>query len=97
MLLKALHKAWTGIILREIMEVIEERGVLSGNQHAFRGHRGTDSASPSLRNDMKQARHLSQDIYLASWDIKCALDSVSNYSLCTFAWKRLGVPPWLAD
>jgi len=95
MLLEVLRKAWTSIIVREIMEVIEAEGVLSGSQHAFRGHRGTDSASLSLRNALEQARFLSQDIYLASWDIKRAFDSVSK-SLCAFAWKRLGVPPWLA-
>jgi len=96
MLLEVLRKTWTGIVIRRIMDVIEAQGVLSSCQHAFRKSRGTDSASLALRNAIEQAKSLSQDIYLASWDTKRAFDSVAK-SLRTFAWKRLGVPDHIAE
>ena len=45
MLLEVLRKCWMGMIVKRIMNVIEEHGVLSESQHAFRRGRGTYTAN----------------------------------------------------
>ena len=53
--LEVLRKCWTGMIVKRIMNVIEDQGVLSESQHAFRRGRGTYTANLQLNNAMETA------------------------------------------
>ena len=88
------------MIVKRIMNVIEEQGALSESQHAFRRGRGTYTANLQLQNAMETAWQRRTKLYGSSWDIKKAFDSVSK-AIIRLAWTRLGVPPdlieWLAE
>ena len=66
------------MIIKRIMNVIEEQGVLFESQHAFRRGRGTYTANLQLKNALETARQWRSKLYGSSWDIKKAFDSVSK-------------------
>ena len=95
MLLEVTRKAWAATILRRIRDALLSAGVLSPAQHGFLPGKGTESASIQLRNAVEHARAHSQNLYLSSWDIRRAFDSVPR-PLIRLAWRRVGVPDTLA-
>ena len=79
------------MIVKRIMNVIEEQGVLSESQHAFRRGRGTYTANLQLKNALETAWQRRSKLYGSSWDIKKTFESVSK-AVIRLAWTRLGVP-----
>ena len=79
------------------METVERNGVLSESQQGFRGHRGTHTANPQLKNALEAAWQRKTKIYGSSWDISKAFDSVSH-PLVRMAWERVwGVPDTIIE
>ena len=69
------------------------------NQHGFRKGRGTDSALVVHLNCWEHARLTNTPLYISSWDIRRAFDSVAKKAMDA-SWQRLGVPAatahWIA-
>ena len=64
-------------------------------QHGFMGGKGTHTAIPILINSMETARDFTTDMYLSSWDIKRAFDSL-GLEFVLWALERMHVPKELA-
>ena len=96
MLLEVLQKCWAGMIMKRIMNVIEEQGVLSESQHAFRRCRGTYVTNLQLKNALETTWQSQATFYGSSWNTKEAFDSVCK-TFIRLAWTRLGVPVELVE
>ena len=69
----------------------EVHGALTPSQHGFRRGHGTDSALMVHLNCFEHARSSNSPLFLSSWDIRRAFDSVSKEAMDA-SWQRLGVP-----
>ena len=92
-------KALGGLCVNRITRAWERHVVLAPGQHGFRPGRGTDSALLQFLNATEHAVEAQIPLYLSSWDIRIAFDSVSREAM-EVSWLRLGIPPavarWLA-
>jgi len=79
-LVEVLRKLWTNIIVCRIKDIWGKVDLLSQNQHAFRARHGTDTATIQLINALEEARECASDLYISSWDMKRAFDSVAKTS-----------------
>ena len=99
MLLEVLRKIWVLIYVRKIVQHWEAHRALTHSQHGFRRGHGTDSALLVHLNCLEHARHTNSPLFLSSWDIRRAFDSVSKEAMDA-SWRRLGVPAdtayWIA-
>jgi hypothetical protein len=96
MLMEALRKVWGSIFVRRIQKMWKSRKVLQPNQFGSVPGKGTDGAVVEFLNAAESARERKTPIYVTSWDIKRAFDSVAK-PLVTLALQRLGVPTKLTD
>ena len=94
-LLDALRKIWLSIFVRRIQQGWSEFSLLCAAQEGSRPNCGTDTAILRFLNCMEGAKEVGSQVYLSSWDMKRAFDSVPK-SLLTFAWMRMGIPESLA-
>ena len=81
MLLEVLRKLWVWIIVRKISRLWEAHQILSPSQHGFRKGRGTGSALVVHLNCWERARLTNSLLYLSSWDIRRAFDSVAKETM----------------
>ena len=95
MLLESLRKVWMRVIIRKISSSLERCGVLSSAQYGFRPHRNTGQAILQVINAMEEAEEEASVIYLTSWDITRAFDSIPR-PVIDLALQRLGIPHDLA-
>ena len=99
MLLEVLRKIWLWIHVRKIVHHWEAHQILTQSQHGFRRGHGTDSTLLVHLNCLEHARHTNSPLFLSSWDIRRAFDSVSKEAMDA-SWRRLGVPAvtphWIA-
>ena len=93
-LLESLRKLWERILLNRMQRVWETHHPFTENQH-FGPNRSTSDALLTLRNVIEEAHVMEQPLYVSSWDIKKAFDSVSK-PLLIMAWVRMGVPADIA-
>ena len=91
MLLEVLRKIWIWIHIRKIVRLWESHRSLTPSQHGFRRGHGTDSALMVHINCLEHAKHSGTPLFLSSWDIRRAFDSVSKEAMDA-SWRRLGVP-----
>ena len=91
MLLEVLRKLWLWIHIRKIVRLWESHHVLTPSQHGFRRGHGTDSALMVHINCFEHAKFAGTPLFLSSWDIRRAFDSVSK-EVMDASWRRLGVP-----
>ena len=96
MLLEVLRKIWLWIYVRKIVQHWEAHQILTHSQHGFRRGHGTDSALLIHLNCLEHARHTNSPLFLSSWDIRRAFDSVSKEAMDA-SWRRLGVPAATAN
>ena len=98
MLLEVLRKLWVWIMVRKIVR-LHHYQALTPSQHGFRRGHGTDSALIFHLNCLEHARCTNTPLFLSSWDIRRACDSVSK-EMMDASWRRLGVPArtahWIA-
>ena len=95
-LVETLRKIWVAIFVDRIQRYVSTSGVLSPNQHAYLWNKGTDTAAVQLLHALETAKEFKTDLYLTSWDMKRAFDSISKPALI-FSWVRIGVPVALAE
>jgi hypothetical protein len=98
-LLESLRKLWERILLKRMQKVWRQHHSMSSNQH-FGPNRSTMDALLLLHNITEEASTTDQPLFMSSWDIKKAFDSVSK-PLLIMSWVRMGVPPdmakWIID
>jgi hypothetical protein len=96
MLMEALRKVWGSIFVRRIQKKWKDTKILQPNQFGGIPGKGTDGAVFEFLNVAETARERKTPIYVTSWDIRRAFDSVSK-PLITLALRRLGIPKRLTD
>ena len=95
MLFEVLRKVWTGVIMEKIKIFWTKWGLMDERQHGFMGGKGTHTAIPILINSMETAKDFTTDMYLSSWDIKRAFDSL-GMEFVLWALERMHIPKELA-
>ena len=91
MLLEVLRKLCLEIYVQKIVHHWEVHQTLTHSQHGFRRGHGTESALLLHLNCLEHARLSHSPLFLSSWDIRRAFDSVSKEAMDA-SWRRLGVP-----
>ena len=94
-LVEVLRKVWIGLIINQTNAIWHRHNILNPSQHGFRPKRGTDTAILQLQSIFEQSAENQSTLYLSSWDVKKAFDSLSKNTL-RFGWTRLGVPEDIA-
>jgi len=96
MLIEATRKIWSGIFLARIQSFLERNKVLHPSQHGASRGMGTDTAAPILINALETAREWGSSVYISSWDVKRAFDSISReYQIAALV--RVGIPSFTAE
>ena len=90
-LMDALRKTWGSIFVRRIQKKWADEHLLQPNQYGSVKGKGTDGAVAEFLNAAETAKERSTPLYITSWDIRRAFDSVDR-QLVTLALQRLGVP-----
>jgi len=93
-LLEPLRKVWMSIFVRRIWKFWTTMGVVNEAQHGSVPGRCTATAVAQLIDGLETAKELKSTVYVSSWDIRRAFDSVSK-PLMQWALRRLGVPTGL--
>ena len=93
-LLEVLRKLWSKIFVKRIANYVDQHQILHRGQHSGKG-KGTESAVLEFAATLETAKEFKSDLYISSWDIKRAYDSVQRRFLL-FSWTRVGVPMELA-
>ena len=93
-LLEVLRKLWSKIFIQRITNFMHKEQVLHPGQHSGKG-KGTDSAVLEFAAVLETAKELKTELFVSSWDVSRAYDSVDRQVLL-FAWTRAGVPYPLA-
>ena len=74
----------------------ERNHVLHPSQHGASKGVGTDTAVPIFVNALETAREWGSSIYISSWDVKRAFDSISReYQIAALV--RVGIPVATAE
>lgn len=94
-LLEVLRKSWSAVFIQRIITFLSTQHALNPGQHCQRG-KGTDTGVLELIAILETAKAQRSELYLSSWDLRRAFDSVDRHILVS-AWTRLGVPHALAD
>ena len=96
MLLEALRKVWTGLVISKLQSVWQRRRTLNQAQHGCQKNMGTATASLLHIDSIEAAQEAGVHLHRSSWDKSRAFDSVSK-NLMRLAWHRHGVPDDLID
>jgi len=91
MLVEVLRKCWIGLSIYKITQVWKKHDILDPSQHGYKSKRGTDTALLGLQIMFEQSARINSPLFLSSWDISKAFDSLSK-NVLKFSWIRLGVP-----
>ena len=76
MLIEVMRKIWVGIVMKKIARFWEKWELIDKSQHAYLRGKGTHTVLPQLLNCLEAARDYTTDIYISSFDMKQAFDSV---------------------
>ena len=96
MLVEVMRKIWVGLIMRKIAAFWEKWKLVDQSQHAYLRGKGTHTVLPQLLNCLEGARDFTTSIFLSSWDMKKAFDSVGRKFLL-WCLIRLRIPKELAS
>ena len=78
MLVEVTRKIWVGLIMSRIADFWLDKGLIDPAQHAYIRNKGTHTAIPQLSNCLEGAKEYKTDIYISSWDMKRAFDSLGR-------------------
>ena len=99
-LVEAVRKVWSKLVLGKMKEVWKQTPLLDEAQHGYTAHRSTMTASLLHINLLEDAIHRNSELHTSSYDLSKAFDSVSK-NIMRIAWRRLGVPKdvveWLVE
>jgi hypothetical protein len=96
MLFEVLRKIWTGLIMDKLREFWKKWEMIDETQHGFMGGKGTHTAIPILINCMETAKDFATSIFLSSWDVRRAFDSLGP-EVVIKALERMHVPRKTAE
>ena len=88
-LVDTLRKLWERIILNRIQQVWQAHHTLATGQHCIQG-RGCATALLQFQAAQEMAQRNQQDLYMSSWDIRKAFDSISK-NILVIAWCLRGM------
>ena len=91
MLMEALRKVWGTVFVRRIQRMWKNAGALCPNQFGCVPGKGTDGAVAEFLNAAETAKERRTPVYMTSWDIRRAFDSVAK-PLVSISLRRLGIP-----
>jgi exonuclease III len=94
-LIDAIRKIWMRVFAWRLQQEWRKARVLQENQHGCIKGKSTDTATMVMINAMETAKEFCTKLFMSSWDMKKAFDSVSK-ALCIYALVRLGVPEEMA-
>lgn len=94
-LLEVIRKLWTRIFVTRITDFFAAQQIMAQGRHCGRG-KGTDSGAAETLALMMTAKAAYCKMYMSSWDVRRAFDSVAKFVL-RFSLIRLGVPEQLAE
>ena len=86
-LLEHAYKLLTRVLTRRITRILEDEGLLQGDQWGFRAGRGCGGPLMGLRAILSRSR----GAFVASIDLAKAFDSVEGWAL-QLAYRRMGLP-----
>ena len=95
-LVEAVRKIWSRLVIQKMKEVWQEIPLLNNAQHGYTAHRSTMTASLLHINLLEDAIDRNLELHTTSYDLSKAFDSVSK-NLMRLAWRRLGVPKDVAE
>ena len=95
MLLEVTRKIWVGLVMNRIGEFWRKWGLIDEAQHAYIRNKGTHTVLPQLLNCMEGARDYKTSLFISSFDMTKAFDSVDRKFLIACL-VRLHVPEALA-
>ena len=96
MLIEPLRKLWVSITIKRIRHTWEDHNMLDGSQYGFRHNRSCGPAIMQLINSLETAEEECSNIYISSWDVSKAFDSISR-PFIHMSLERLGVPDHIAS
>ena len=96
MLIESIRKVWFTIVTNKIKAKWETHNILEKQQYAYRRGRRCSNCILQLINIMEHAEETQEEIFISSWDIRRAFDSVSR-PMILLALERLGVPRIVAE
>ena len=95
MLVEVTRKIWVGLIMKKIADFWLKWKLIDPAQHAYIRGKGTHSAIPQLTNCLEAAKDFKTSIYISSWDMKRAFDSLGKLFIIR-SLTRLHIPEGLA-
>ena len=78
MLVDVIRKIWVGLLMDKIRCAWDKWGLINTSQHGFMTGKGTDTAVPHLISLFETARQSHAPLYISSWDITRAFDSLGR-------------------
>jgi hypothetical protein len=78
MLVEVTRKIWVGLIMGKIADFWSKHHLIDQAQHAYIRGKGTHTAIPQLTACLEGAKEFKSDIYISSWDMKRAFDSLGR-------------------
>ena len=96
MLVDVVRKIWIGLLMDKIQAVWVKWGMFDEAQHGFMAGKGTHTAIPHLIDLFETARNSNSSLYISSWDIVRAFDSLGRETV-VMALLRMHVPRILVN
>ena len=96
MLVEVTRKIWVGLIMHKIRHFWKKWNIINENQHAYIQGKGTQTAIPQLIDAMESAEESKSSIFISSWDMSKAFDSLGR-ELVILCMERLHVPRDIAS
>ena len=96
MLVEVTRKIWVGLIMGKIARFWAKHGLIDEAQHAYIRGKGTHSAIPQLTACLEGAKEYKTSLYISSWDMKRAFDSLGRRFIVR-SLMRLHIPQELAE
>ena len=96
MLVDVIRKIWVGLLMNKIRLVWNKWNLFDESQHGFMTGKGTHTAVPHLISLFETARQSKSSLYISSWDITRAFDSLGRESV-VMAMLRMHVPRGLVN
>jgi hypothetical protein len=94
-LIEVMRKIWSVIFVKRITTFLHKQNIMNPGQHCGVG-KGTETGVLEFAATLETAKELKTEVFISSWDLKRAFDSVDR-RLLIFSWERLGVPSQLAQ
>ena len=96
MLVDVIRKIWVGLLMNKIRQSWNKWNLFDESQHGFMTGKGTHTAVPHLISLFETARQSNSSLFISSWDITRAFDSLGRETV-VMAMLRMHVPRGLVN